>query len=99
MEVSKRIVNKEDIQLLKEKVNKIPDFPSKGVLFYDLFSILKNVELSQKLFDVSVNTIVNFMIDTKQEISVIVGLESRGFLLGLVIADRLFTFCTHQKKK
>lgn len=89
MEGPKRIVNNEDIELIKERVNKIPDFPSKGVLFYDLFSILKNVELSQKLFEISVDTIVNFMIDTKQEISVIVGLESRGFLLGLVIADRL----------
>jgi adenine phosphoribosyltransferase len=89
MENDRRKINQEDLELLKEKVNKIPDFPSKGVLFYDLFSILNDVELSQKLFQTSVDVIVNFLIDTKQEVTAIVGLESRGFLLGLVIADRM----------
>ena len=45
------------------------------------FSTKKNVKKS--------GTGNNFLIDTKQEVTAIVGLESRGFLLGLVIADRL----------
>ncbi len=82
-------INNEDIDLLKEKVNKIPDFPKKGILFYDIFSIFKNVELTQKLFNLAFNHIQNFLAETKQDISAIVGLESRGFLLGLVLADKL----------
>jgi adenine phosphoribosyltransferase len=82
-------INQDDITLLKEKVNKIADFPQKGILFYDIFSILRNVELTQKLFDLAEAYIKNFMAETKQNITAIVGLESRGFLLGLVLADRL----------
>jgi len=89
MDRVRKHINQSDIDLIQEKTKKIPDFPSKGVLFYDLFSVLKDVELSQKLFQISVDAIVNFLIESQQEITAVVGLESRGFLLGLVIADRL----------
>jgi adenine phosphoribosyltransferase len=75
--------------LLKEKVNKIHDFPQKGILFYDIFSILKEVQLTQKLFDVSEAMIKNFLAESGKKVTAIVGLESRGFLIGLVLADRL----------
>lgn len=82
-------IKEEDVKLIKDAVTKIPDFPKPGILFYDLFSILKNVDLTQKTFDIATKLIRNHLINTKQEITAIVGLESRGFLLGLVIADRL----------
>jgi adenine phosphoribosyltransferase len=90
METTAKVqINNEDIILLKEKVNKIADFPQKGILFYDIFSILKNVEMTEKLFELSMAHIQNFLVETKQNITAIVGLESRGFLLGLVLADKL----------
>ena len=79
----------EELDLFHSLVKKVPDHPQKGVLFYDLFSILNSVEQTQKLFDYSIRKIKKFIATSKVEINTIVGLESRGFLLGLVLADRL----------
>lgn len=81
-------INKDDIELIKNSVKKIPDFPKPGILFYDIFSILSNVELTQKLFNLCEALIRNFISNGK-EINAIVGLESRGFLIGLILADRM----------
>ena len=90
MEVAQKVpINQDDIELLKEKVNKIQDFPQKGILFYDIFSILKDIQLTQKLFDLSEAMIKNFLAESGEKVTAIVGLESRGFLIGLVLADRL----------
>lgn len=82
-------IDEADIELIKAEIRKIPDFPIKGVLFYDLFSLLKDVTLHQKLFLLCENFIKNFVLETNCQITAIVGLESRGFLIGLVLADRL----------
>jgi adenine phosphoribosyltransferase len=81
-------VDPKEIQLIKDGIRKIPNFPKKDILFYDLFSNLINVPLRDKLFEVSEKLIRNFLITNKKEITCIVGLESRGFLIGLVLADR-----------
>jgi adenine phosphoribosyltransferase len=82
-------VDPKEVQLLKDGIRKIPNFPKKDILFYDLFSNLINVEMRDKLFDISERMVKNFMQTTGKEINCIVGLESRGFLIGLVLADRL----------
>ncbi len=82
-------IDPKDIQLIKDGIRKIPNFPKKDILFYDLFSNLVNVELRNRLFDVSITLIKNYLKTNNKEINAIVGLESRGFLLGLVLADRL----------
>ena len=82
-------VNQGDIDLINDSIRKIPDFPKPGVLFYDLFSILGNTFLTQKLFDIAVILIKKFQAQTRKEFDAIIGLESRGFLLGMVLADRL----------
>lgn len=91
MELDKKLekISEEDVALIKEKVKKIPNFPEHGVLFYDLFSILKDPVLHQKTFQIAENLTRNFIVSNDIEINAIVGLESRGFLLGLIIADRL----------
>jgi len=83
------VVNQEEIEILKSKIRKIPDFPKPGILFYDLFSILNQVDLTQILFNNSIRLIEEFLSRTQQQITAVVGLESRGFLLGCVISDRL----------
>ena len=80
---------KNDIERIKTEVDKIPDFPSKGILFYDIFSILRNQELSEILFKLSENILRDFNERSEEKFNLIVGLESRGFLLGMVLADRL----------
>jgi adenine phosphoribosyltransferase len=88
MDIKKVTEREKDIELIEASITKIPDFPKKGVLFYDIFSILKDAILSQKLLDICCE-IITMNCRIPDDISVVVGLESRGFLLGMVIADRL----------
>lgn len=81
--------DKADIEEIAIKIEKINDFPKQGILFFDIFSILRDVGLSQKLFNIMQKLVVNYIETSGKEINTIVGLESRGFLLGLVLADRL----------
>lgn len=78
-----------EIERIKTEIHKIPNFPSEGILFYDIFSILRNQELSEILFRISEKIITEINKKPDQTFNTIVGLESRGFLLGMVLADRL----------
>lgn len=62
-----------------------PDFPKPGVIFRDLFPILQDPDAFTDLTDVFVEQIKAKC----PEVDSIVGLESRGFLLGAVIAQKL----------
>ncbi|GHV14107.1 adenine phosphoribosyltransferase [Spirochaetia bacterium] len=68
---------------LDEHIRKIPDFPKKGVLFYDITSILTEPRAFR------------FCIDTMMElyrgknIDAVAGIEARGFLFAAPFADRL----------
>ena len=72
---------------IKESVIKavrdIPDFPVKGVIFKDITPLLSDMVLYSKIID----TIVNQYKD--KNITKIAGLESRGFLFGISIAQKL----------
>lgn len=59
-----------------------PDFPKKGVIFQDIFSILSDPDLTQILCG-----IMNYCYSTVK-IDYIVGLESRGFF-GILLAKEL----------
>ena len=87
MESETRIKN-EDIQLLKEKVLKYQDFPKPGIVFYDIFSILANPLLSEVMYRNSVIVIEEYLKKSNKEFNVFIGLESRGFLLGAVLAEK-----------
>lgn len=87
--VEKKEINHADIDLIIDNVKKTTDFPKKGVLFYDIFSILNDVNLRQKLFSIAETLVNNYMLDNNVIINNIVGLESRGFLFGIILADRL----------
>ena len=85
------LTDKEKLELerIKTEIHKIPNFPSEGILFYDIFSILRNTELSEILFRLCEKAITEFNNNSEEKFNTIVGLESRGFLLGMVLADRL----------
>jgi len=67
----------------KALIREVPDFPKPGILFYDITTLLKNAgafrtvmdELTQRYRD--------------KQISKIVGIESRGFIVGSPLAYRL----------
>ena len=68
---------------LKKRIRHVPDFPKPGILFYDLTTLLRDPEG----FKLAIDT----MADPHQGhgISLVVGIESRGFILGAAVADRL----------
>ena len=68
---------------LKSKIRHVPDFPKPGILFYDITTLLRDpVGLNELLEGLSAPF-------RDQEIALIVGIESRGFILGAAMADRL----------
>ncbi|MHB8421721.1 MAG: adenine phosphoribosyltransferase [Leptospirales bacterium] len=64
-------------------VRQIPDFPKKGILFYDLMPLFGEPSAFHALIDIMVESYL------EQGISKVVGIEARGFILAAPIADRL----------
>ncbi|XP_059056344.1 adenine phosphoribosyltransferase [Achroia grisella] len=70
---------------LKGKIKSFPDFPKKGILFWDIFSAIADGATCKLLQNLLVETI-----RTKFEgVEAIVGLESRGFLFSFSLAAEL----------
>jgi len=68
---------------LKNAIRDIPDFPKPGIIFKDITPILKDAILCSEVIEAFVKRI-----DVDQ-LDVIAGIESRGFLFGLMLANRL----------
>jgi adenine phosphoribosyltransferase len=68
---------------LEKSIRTIPDFPKPGILFRDITTLLKD----KKAFKLAVDEIVEQYRDKK--IDKVVGIESRGFILGAAVAYRL----------
>ena len=68
---------------LKKKIREVPDFPSPGILFYDLTTLLKDSE--------SLRTVIDLMTQEyrDREIDQVVAIESRGFIFGPALAYNL----------
>jgi len=82
-------INKEEIELIKKSTLTYMDFPKKGILFFDIFSILGNPSLSSMLYNNSASMIRNYLKENNIKLDLIAGLESRGFLIGSVLASML----------
>ena len=72
-----------EIEDLKLKIRDIPDFPSKGIMFRDLTTLLKDGEALTLMSD----TLVDMYKD--KGITNVVGIESRGFIGGSIMAYKL----------
>lgn len=68
---------------LKNAIRNIPDFPKPGIIFKDITPILKDAKLCSEVIEAFVSRI------DPNQIDVIAGIESRGFLFGLMLANRL----------
>lgn len=71
------------MQSLKDKIRGIPDFPKPGILFYDVTTLLRDPAGFRQSLDAMCEPF------EKGSIDLIVGIESRGFILGAAMADRL----------
>ena len=68
---------------LKKNLREIPDFPKPGILFYDVTTLFKNQECLQSIIDEL------YEMYKDKGITKVVGIESRGFILGGALAARL----------
>lgn len=80
------IIKNRDIMLieeLKKKIRCVPDFPSKGIMFRDLTTLIKDgealYEMSQALCELY----------RDKGVTKVVGIESRGFIGGSIMAYEL----------
>jgi len=68
---------------LKAKIRHVQDFPKAGILFYDITTLLQDPAGLRAAVD---SLALPFM---NQGIDIVVGIESRGFIFGSVVADRI----------
>ena len=72
-----------NVEKIKAAVGSIPDFPKKGILFRDMMPILRDPQL--------LNQTIEYFYEQVKDLKpkYIVGIESRGFILGAPLAMRL----------
>lgn len=68
---------------LIKAIRDVPDFPKPGILFKDITPIFQNPELCKEITIDYASKLSHLNID------VVVGIESRGFLFGLLLAQEL----------
>ena len=68
---------------LRSFIRNVPDFPKKGIVFRDITTLLQSKEALRRSADRLSDRYLDNRIDK------IVGIESRGFIFGSILADRL----------
>ena len=71
------------IEKLKSSLRTVPDFPKPGILFWDVTTLFKDATCLRELEDVLYECYKD------KGITKVVGLESRGFVMGPALAIRL----------
>jgi adenine phosphoribosyltransferase len=76
-------MTEDEMETLKKQIRHVPDFPKPGILFYDVTTLMKDPH--------GFRLAVDAMADPYKasNIEVVVGIESRGFIFGSAVADRL----------
>lgn len=72
-----------DFEVLDKVIGRVPDFPKKGVLFYDITGILRHPEA----FRYCIDRMVEIYRDKK--IDAVAGIESRGFVFAAPFAQQM----------
>src|ERR1700682_1015416 len=68
---------------LKKLIREVPDFPKKGILFYDITTLLKDKLGFATLIDALSEHYL------AKDIDLVLGMEARGFIFGPAVAYRL----------
>ncbi len=71
------------LEEIDSHIRRIPDFPSKGIVFYDITTLVKNAEAFRK----SVDMMAEILAD--KEITSLVAPESRGFIFASALSYKL----------
>lgn len=67
---------------IDENIARVVDFPKEGIQFKDITSLFQNPELIEQMVDA-------FADFSRGKVDAVCGIESRGFLFGLLIAQKL----------
>jgi adenine phosphoribosyltransferase len=70
-------------EALKSSIRDVPDFPKKGIVFKDITTLLRDPRALRQSLDLFAVLCGDLQIDR------VVGIESRGFIFGATLADRL----------
>jgi adenine phosphoribosyltransferase len=76
-------MNMEIKEILNKTIRDVPDFPSKGVIFRDITPLFLDINLYNKVIDYMAEQYKN------KKITKIIGLESRGFIFAISLAQKL----------
>lgn len=76
-------MSRETIEMLKENIRTIPNFPKEGILFRDVTTLMRNPEA----FHASLEQLKAEL--EGESIDYIAGIESRGFIFGAPLAQML----------
>src|SRR6266576_3123180 len=68
---------------LKQLIREVPDFPKKGILFYDITTLLKD----QRGFATLIDQFSEHYI--RHHVDLVLGIEARGFIFAPALAYRL----------
>ena len=68
---------------LKKLIREVPDFPKKGILFYDITTLLKDKTGLATLIDALAEHYI------RQDVDLVLGMEARGFIFAPALAYRL----------
>lgn len=72
-----------NLELLDKAIRRVPDFPKKGILFYDITGILVNPDA----FKLCIDQMIELYKDKKFD--AIAAVESRGFIFAAPLAEKL----------
>jgi adenine phosphoribosyltransferase len=68
---------------LKKLIREVPDFPKKGILFYDITTLLKDKRGFATLIDALAEHYIS------KDVDLVLGMEARGFIFAPALAYRL----------
>lgn len=71
------------VESIRSTIRAVQDFPTEGILFYDITTLLQNADVFKQTVDIMASPFFNADID------VVVAMESRGFIFGTPIAYQL----------
>src|SRR4029077_15530162 len=72
-----------DCDPLKKLIREVPDFPKRGILFYDITTLLKD--------KLGLATLIDALSEhyLEKKIDLVLGMEARGFIFAPALAYRL----------
>jgi adenine phosphoribosyltransferase len=76
-------MSEERVSFLRQCIRDVPDFPKEGILFKDITPLLADVAAFRTCIQLMAEELDGESVDA------VVGIESRGFMFGAALADKL----------